>query len=270
MKEDLPQFSEEHVARCSDENAKLWAEQVQRGLDIYREYLNNPAFFKFVGALKGKKVLDAGCGEGYNTRIMARMGARATGVEISPALVKIARRQERGEPLGIRYYVGSFTDLSMFEDASFDMVISTMALDASPNLEKAAGEFLRVLNPAGEFFFSILHPCFVTKGLGWIRDETGEDSKLTISRYFDESPRLEEWKFTYGPLQTEPFVTPAFYRTLSCILGTLARTGFALKDIEEPRPSEEACMKFPGMRKWREHAALFLYVQCEKPRVEDR
>lgn len=268
MNGDVQEFSEEHVARSSEENARLWVEQVRKGLDIYREYFNNPAFFRFAGTLKGKKVLDAGCGEGYNTRIMARMGARVTGVDISPTLVKLARREERREPLGIRYRVGSFTDLSTFDDASFDMVISNMALDASPNYEKAIGEFFRVLNPNGKLFFSILHPCFVTKGLGWIPDETKEDTRLTASSYFDESPRVEEWKFTYAPPETKPFVTPAFYRTLSRILKTLIRTGFVLRDIEEPRPSAEVCEKFPRMKKWRDHAALFLYLQCEKPRVE--
>jgi hypothetical protein len=90
-----------------------------------------------------------------------------------------------------------------------------------------------------------------------------------VSRYFDESPRVEEWKFTYAPPETKPFVTPAFYRTLSRTLKTLMRTGFMLGDIEEPRPSEAVCKRFPRMEKWREHAALLLYIQCEKPKVGD-
>lgn len=265
MNRDFQDFSEEHVACSSEENARLWAEQVRKGLDVYREYFNNPAFFQFTGTLKGKKVLDAGCGEGYNTRIMARMGARATGVDISPTLVKLARREERRERLSIRYCVARFTDLSTFNDASLDMVISNMALDASPDSETAISEFFRVLSPGGELLFIILHPCFVTKGLGWIPDETGEDSRLTASSSFDEGPRLEEWKFTYGPPQTKPSATSAFYRTLSRILKTLIRMGFVLGDIEEPRPSAKVCKRFPRMKKWREHAALFLYVQCEKP-----
>jgi len=215
MNENLLEFSEEHVAHHSDESAKSWTEQVRKGLDVYREYFNNPAFFEFVGSLKGKKVLDAGCGEGYNTKIMATMGAKVIGVDISPRLIEMARGEERREPLGIDYYVGSFTDLSTFEDASFDMVISTMALTASPNFEEAISEFFRVLGWGGELIISVEHPCFITKGLGWIMGETGEDSKLTVSHYFDESPQLQEWKFSYAPPGTKPFITPAFYWTLS-------------------------------------------------------
>jgi len=269
MSEKHLTFSERDITHRSDENARSWTEQVRKGLDIYREYLNNPAFFKFVGTSRGKQVLDAGCGEGYNTRIMANMGAKVIGVDISPKLIKMARGEEGREPLGIEYHVASFTDLSVFEDASFDMVISTMALNASPNFEKAISEFFRVLGSGGELIFSIEHPCFITKGLGWIEDEEGEDSKLTVSHYFDESPQLQEWKFSYAPPDAKPFLTPAFYWSLSRILKTLIRTGFVLKDVEEPRPSDEVCKKFPKMGKWRKHAALFLYVRCERPRSEE-
>ena len=90
MKDD---FSVEDVARYWDENAAGWAEQVRRGADVAREWLNNPAFLAFVGDLRGRRVLDAGCGEGYNTRILARRGARMTGVDISEKM--LARLQQK-------------------------------------------------------------------------------------------------------------------------------------------------------------------------------
>jgi len=65
------QIPGQEVARCWDENANLWADHVRKGWDAYREYLNNPAFFEFMGDLSGKTVLDAGCGEGYNTLVCA-------------------------------------------------------------------------------------------------------------------------------------------------------------------------------------------------------
>ena len=70
------EFSEEDVARYWDGNANPWADEVRKGYDIARERLNNPAFLEFIGDLRGKQVLDAGCGEGYNSRILARRGAR--------------------------------------------------------------------------------------------------------------------------------------------------------------------------------------------------
>ena len=106
MKDD---FSVEDVARYWDENAAGWAEQVRRGADVAREWLNNPAFLAFVGDLRGKRVLDAGCGEGYNTRILARRGTRMTGVDISERMITLARDEERREPVGIDFTRASYT-----------------------------------------------------------------------------------------------------------------------------------------------------------------
>jgi len=45
---------------------------------------------------------------------------------------------EKQEPLGIRYEIASFSDLSIFKDESFDTVVSTMALMDSPDFDKAS------------------------------------------------------------------------------------------------------------------------------------
>lgn len=100
-------ITETEVARHWDKNADLWADHVARGWDLYREYLNNPAFIKLIGNIKGQKVLDVGCGEGHNTRILARQGALMTGVDISRKMIAHARAAEKKEPLGISYQ-GSF------------------------------------------------------------------------------------------------------------------------------------------------------------------
>ena len=99
---DKNHFSEDRVAQYWDENAANWAEHVRKGWDAYREYFNNPAFFEFIGDLSQKTVLDAGCGEGYNTRILAGKGANLVGVDISKNLIALALKKEEQEGLGTR------------------------------------------------------------------------------------------------------------------------------------------------------------------------
>ncbi len=149
------EFSDEDVARYWDDNAAWWAEQVRSRMDIAREYHNNPAFLAFLGDLGGRQVLDAGCGEGYNTRILARRGARMTGIDISERMVELARAEEDREPLGIRYARASYSDLGVFPDASFDAVVSFMALMDGPRFDVAMRESFRVLRPGGMLAFSI-------------------------------------------------------------------------------------------------------------------
>ena len=52
--------------------------------------------------------------------------------------------------------------------------------------------------------------------------------------------------------------------TLSDYLNALIEAGFVLKRIQEPRLSQEMCEKHPWLQKWRDHAAMFLYVRAVK------
>ena len=261
------ELNEDEVAAYWDQNALLWAEHVRKGWDAYREFFNNPAMFEFVGDLSGKTVLDAGCGEGLNTRLLAQGGAKIVGVDISAEMIKLARQTEQAEPLGIRYAVASFCDLAVFDDESFDTVVSFMALMDGPDYERAVRELFRVLRAGGELIFSILHPCFSTRGYGWVRDEQGNCVKMTVSDYFTDQPSVEHWRFSKGPIPegAEPFAVPRFPRTLSAYIDTLIQTGFALTEIAEPRPSEQACKGRPWLQRFRDHAGLFLYVRAVKP-----
>jgi SAM-dependent methyltransferase len=258
-------FSLEDVARYWDENAAAWAEQVRRGADVAREWLNNPAFLAFVGNVRGKRVLDAGCGEGYNTRILARRGARMTGIDLSERMIALARAEERREPLGIDFSRASYTDLATFGDASFDAVVSFMSLMDGPRFDLAMRETFRVLRPGGTLAFSMTHPCFLTKDATWLLDEQGVKIKWMVGNYFDPAGWVERWRFTDAPRDATEFAVPCFGRTLSEYVNTLIGAGYVLERIEEPRPSEEYCQANPSQRGWRDHAALFLYVRATKP-----
>ncbi len=258
-------FSNEDVARYWDENATHWAEQVRRGGDIAREWFNNPSFLVFIGDLRGKLVLDAGCGEGYNTRLLARQGAHVTGVDISERMLELAREAERREPLGIRYVRTSYADLASFSDASFDVVVSFMAYMDGPRFDLAMREAFRILRPGGILAFSITHPCFITKGSQWLRNDQGVKIKWIVSNYFNPAGWVERWRFTEASPDVPPFASPRFDRTLSEYVTGIISAGFVLKRIEEPRPSEEYCQAHPSQRAWRDHAALFLYLCAEKP-----
>jgi len=61
-------------------------------------------------------------------------------------------RPKSQEPLGIRYEIASFSDLSIFKDESFDTVVSTMALMDSRIFDKAVAEIYRLLKKNGNFF----------------------------------------------------------------------------------------------------------------------
>jgi SAM-dependent methyltransferase len=206
-----------------------------------------------------------GCGEGYNTRIWAAQGARMTGVDVSPEMIRLAREMEAREPLGIRYEVASASDLSLFAPSSFGAVVSAMAMMDIADYEGAVREAARVLR-AGRFFaFSIIHPCF---GFGTMRVEQDSEGGVQISLsgdYFDATPDVEVWRFGRAPAdeQAEPFQVPRFPRTLSGYLNPLPAAGFRIAELHEPRSSDEACEADPRLRRW-QVLPPFLYIKALK------
>ena len=268
-------FDEAAVARAWDANAERWTEDVRAGFDRHRELYTFPAFLAFMPEIAGRTVIDLGCGEGANTRQFARRGARMTGVDLSPAMIAHAREAEREEPLGIRYEVASFTDLTLFERDSFDGALSTMALMDGPNFPAATRAVARVLRPGGFLCFSVLHPCFVTPVAAWLKSEDGEGyAGLREGRYFETEPFQGRWRFSKRPAPetVEPFTVPRFPRTLSDYLNAVVDAGLMIERLDEPRPDVATAAAHPWLQRWRDHAPMVLFVSARKhdaPKASD-
>jgi ubiquinone/menaquinone biosynthesis C-methylase UbiE len=262
----MRKISEKQVAEYWNANAPVWIDQVGKGFDVYREELNNPAIFELLGDVRGQWILDAGCGEGRNTRLLAKRGANVCGVDLSEAMIGRAREEEVQTNLGIKYLTGSYCQMPFFQDSQFDQVVSFMSLMDGPDYKRAVCEIRRVLKPGGELVFSISHPCFMTNGYGWVVDQEGNKTKLTVAGYFDKAPYIDRWKFSQSPNADSlpEFAAPCFPRTLCEYLNPLIEGGFSLVRLNEPRPSEETCQKYPSFRGWRDIAAIFLHVKARK------
>jgi SAM-dependent methyltransferase len=254
------------VARYWDGNADVWARHVRAGYDLYRDLYNTPAFLALLGdEMRGATVLDAGCGEGYNTRTFAGLCERIVGVDVSQRMIEYARAEEERAPLGIEYHVRSMNDLAGFPDGSFDAVVSTMALMDCADYEGAARELYRVLRPGGLFAFSVLHPCFIFEHPVWVRDDSGEVVGVTLGDYFGTEEGVERWRFSASPPEddVELFEVPRFPRLLEGYINPLADVGFRLETLSEPRPTDTACERQPSMRKHR-LIPIWLHVKARK------
>lgn len=255
------------VASYWDSNAEVWAKRVNSGYDTYRDLYNNPAFFEIVGDLSKLTVLDAGCGEGYNTRKLAKQGVRMVGVDISAKMIELARLKEQREPLDIRYGVASISNLTIFADELFDAVVSTMTLMDCADYDAAIRELWRVLKPQGILAFNITHPCFTNAALGWELDQDGNIIGIRLGNYFQKGSYMENWQFGAAPeserQKVQPFTVIYFYRTLADFLNPLCDAGFRIEAIAEPRPTDEACKSDGRLRK---HQLIphFLCVRARK------
>jgi ubiquinone/menaquinone biosynthesis C-methylase UbiE len=255
---------EPQVARFWDENASAWSAALESGQDILREAFHERAFVRFLGPVRGKRVLDAGCGEGHLTRKLAAAGARVVGVDLSEKMLAVATRAEAERPRGVRYLKASYTRLGVLGDDRFDLVCAFMSLMDGPELDKAFRAFRRVLRPGGALVFAVLHPCFAMASLGWWNGAPDGIPRLQVARYFSETPRLSRWRFP--GMGEATFAVPRFPRTLSRYVQSLTDAGFQPDALGEPRPTAAACRRYPELLPWREQAAAFLHVRASLPR----
>ena len=131
--------------------------------DLVRQHLLNPAIFSVLGDVAGKTILDAGCGQGYLSRMLARKGARVTGIEPAETWFNAALNREQVELLGITYLQADLSSWACTPQ-EFDYVIANMVFMDIPNYIAALQHCVEALKPKGGLIFSILHPCFEEAG----------------------------------------------------------------------------------------------------------
>lgn len=252
-------MADDKVSREWDEASKPWADFVRMGKDYYREEMNNPATLRMIGNVKDKQLLDLSCGEGYNTRILAKKGARVVGVDFSKEMIKLARQRERRDRLGIRYYVSDAADLKELEGECFDIVTCFMALMDIERYEDAISQVARVLRKNGRFVFSVTHPCFeygdtvdgepiaewkYEEGTGNSADrKTGH---LEVRRYFGIIKCEVSWDMKR---LVKRFQTTSFHRTLTDYFQALHKSGFVVTRLVEPKPTSKGVSEYPSLRK---------------------
>jgi len=108
-------------------------------------------------SLKGKRLLDAGCGYGHDLPLFAARGAIVYGIDGSRRMIELARR-----------YNPTLKTLSVqrlqrttFPARSFDVVLSQYALHNAIDLAPAFQELHRILKPGGLLLYLVQHPLFI-------------------------------------------------------------------------------------------------------------
>jgi ubiquinone/menaquinone biosynthesis C-methylase UbiE len=197
------------------------AEAYSRALDPDGSGLVDPVLTELVGEVADLDVLSLACGQGQDARLLARLGANVTGVDVAEEMLRRGREHEAAAPRGVTYLQGDATDLAEIGSASFDGVVCHMALMDIADLAPAISSVARVLRPGGWFVFSIVHPC-----------------------YHPHVAILDDYLLDhrYAKLRPPDWLPPhAYHRPLAVYVDGLAAAGFRLERIvEEHTPGRPA------------------------------
>lgn len=251
-----------------------WVEFVRSGKDYYREYLNGPALKRMIGEVKGKRVLDVGCGEGYFSRFFAKMGAEVTGIDFSEDMIRAAVGEEERHPLDVRYHVADAANLYMLRTETYDVAFCFMALMDISDHEGAISEVSQLLKIGGKFIVLIPHPCFTAPRVvdgeivtGWesrIREDGSKEYLYNrVDDYFHRQSFKIKWNSDRLP---SSFVTTSFHRTLSDYFNALVKQRFAITGLDEPQPIKEGVIIHPPLKK---HYRVPQSIVIEATKIRD-
>jgi SAM-dependent methyltransferase len=175
-----------------------------------------------LGDVRGRRVLELGCGAASGARWLRGAGAEVVAMDLSAGMLRQA--SEASGRSGVRVPLVQADALALpFAPDSFDIVFT--AFGAVPFVADSGAvmrEVARVLRPGGPWVFSITHP------MRWVfLDEPDERGLLAVNSYFDRRPYVEE----------DEAGTPTYveqHRTLGDRVRELVAAGFRVRDLVEP------------------------------------
>ena len=201
-----------------DELAEAYAAMVDT--KPHNAYYERPATLSLLPEVKGRRVLDAGCGPGAYAEWLVEHGAEVVALDANEKMVRLARQR-----LGSKAQVllaNLEQPLDFLADGSFDVVVSPLVMDYIRDWESAFREFHRVLRAGGCLVFSMEHPY----------------SKYDYHRQTSNYYAVELVEFTWRGFG-KPVRVPSYRRPMSAVTNPLVRAGFILEQILEPLPTQE-------------------------------
>jgi SAM-dependent methyltransferase len=218
------------MANAAVDNAFAWdrlaswyvdAARLPTSTANYGPDLPTDADLRLVGDVKGKRVLDLGCGAAQSAIAFTKAGARVIGVDASAELLAAGRKLAEAEEVRVELRQGDLADLGLFTSASIDLVFSAMALGFVDDLARVFRQVHRVLRPGAPFLFSLPHP------LARIVRGAAPGSATVARTYWDPTPLTTERNGV-------PFTE--YPHTVTGIFTQLHRAGFSVEVLLEPEP----------------------------------
>lgn len=208
---------------------------------VFNALYERPAMLRMLGDVAGRRVLDLGCGAGQLSSALVDAGATVVGIDVSPAMIDIARSRLDGSAT---FSVGDISHPLPFDTNSFDLVVASLVMHYLKDWTPVLREVARVLKPDGVAAFSTHHPTM--------------DWQLASSDdYFAKKQFTETW--TKGG---KPFEVTAWRRPLAEMSREIRDAGFVIEALHEPMPATRLANVHPTADERLRTRPHFLFVRA--------
>ncbi|MGN8552968.1 UNVERIFIED_CONTAM: methyltransferase domain-containing protein [Microbacterium sp. SLM126] len=214
---------------------------------LLNEYYERPAMIALAGDVRGRRILDAGCGAGPLSAALRAEGAIMTGFDGSPAMIELAR-ERLGD--GVPLHVADLSEPLPFDDDAFDDVVASLVFHYLGEWSRPLAEIRRVLRPGGRLILSVNHPL--------VRVFTHPDEDYFATRQYSE-----DYEFA-----GESAVLTMWHRPLHAMTDAFIAAGFRVTAVSEPAPVPDTPEELltPRIRRGETSSFLsFLFFVLEAP-----
>lgn len=199
---------------------------------------------QLLGEVRARDMLELGCGGGQNSIALARRGARALGVDLSPRQIEYARALAAGEGVEAHFEILNVeTELNRLPSGAYDCIHTAWGLSFIADLQPVLRECHRILRPGGQLLIATGHPVFAGE---WIQLDQGEEG-IFLTSYFDPPADIRH---------ADDLMVAAYFQPVGRMIDWLVSAGFRLQKLVEPRAPSDTSRRAPYWSpSWEEMAA---------------
>ncbi len=183
---------------------------------------------RLCGDVKGKRLLDLGCGAGENAIAFAHKGAHVIAIDSSKGQLALARKLAEAAEARVEWHESDASDLAFLRADSIDLAFAAGVLGEIEDVDRLFRQVHRVLRPGSPFVFSIDHPMFLATGREGDQPGALPLGALEVRRsYFDVQPM---------EITRDDERVRVFPRSIGDVFAALHRAGYRVDMLLEPEP----------------------------------